>query len=81
MTPIVTAWLKTLEDKATGSGGSVEVDILKSLGTVVRDVLAQVAFGIDFLEGKKAFEDQEKLKALELESGGVIHPFFRQVFI
>lgn len=77
MTPIVTAWLKTLEDKATGSGGSVEVDILKSLGTVVRDVLAQVAFGIDFLEGKKAFEDQEKLKALELESGGVIHPFFR----
>ncbi|OAE31519.1 hypothetical protein AXG93_3890s1080 [Marchantia polymorpha subsp. ruderalis] len=41
MTPIVTAWLKTLKDKATGSGGSVEVDIFKYLGTVVRDVLAQ----------------------------------------
>ncbi|KAG6553348.1 hypothetical protein Mapa_005083 [Marchantia paleacea] len=79
MTPIVTAWLKNLEDKATGSGGSAEVDMLMSLGTLMRDILAQVAFGIDFLQGKKAFECQEKLKALELQSGGVPHPFFRLV--
>ncbi|KAG6553035.1 hypothetical protein Mapa_005372 [Marchantia paleacea] len=70
MMEVAKPWLAVLAKKVEENGGMVEVEMVQEIGMVTKDILSRAAFGSDYLQGRKGFDGQQKLKVLEFAHGG-----------
>ncbi|KAL3694199.1 hypothetical protein R1sor_007850 [Riccia sorocarpa] len=79
MTEVARAWLTSLSKTVLENGGSAEVEMGEQIGMLTKDILARTAFGSDYVKGRRGFDGQHKLKFLEFQTGGYIHPIMRRI--